>query len=144
MKRNGFTLVELLAVITIIALLFSIAALKMGNSSTKRKEEDYKNIVKLIEKNTGMLVSSDDEIYTKVTDKLIKKEDKCRISYRILVNNKLADEEEKNPVTGKNINLNSYIIVSVDDNYNLKYKFVNIDEEKNAEQPVSCLSLIHI
>ena len=86
-----------------------------------------------------MLVSSDDEIYTKVTDKLIKKEDKCRISYRILVNNKLADEEEKNPVTGKNINLNSYIIVSVDDNYNLKYKFVNIDEEKNAEQPVSCL-----
>lgn len=139
MKRNGFTLVELLAVITIIALLFSIAALKMGNSSTKRKEEDYKNIVKLIEKNTGMLVSSDDEIYTKVTDKLIKKEDKCRISYRILVNNKLADEEEKNPVTGKNINLNSYIIVSVDDNYNLKYKFVNIDEEKNAEQPVSCL-----
>ena len=41
MKRNGFTLVELLAVITIIALLFSIAALKMGNSSTKRKEEDY-------------------------------------------------------------------------------------------------------
>ena len=139
MKRNGFTLVELLAVITIIALLFSIAALKMGNSSTKRKEEDYKNIVKLIEKNTGMLVSSDDEIYTKVTDKLIKKEDKCRISYRILVNNKLADEEEKNPVTGKNINLNYYIIVSVDDNYNLKYKFVNIDEEKNAEQPVSCL-----
>ena len=139
MKRHGFTLVELLAVITIIALLFSIAALKMGNSSTKRKEEDYKNIVKLIEKNTGMLVSSDDEIYTKVTDKLIKKEDKCRISYRILVNNKLADEEEKNPVTGKNINLNSYIIVSVDDNYNLKYKFVNIDEEKNAEQPVSCL-----
>ena len=139
MKRNGFTLVELLAVITIIALLFSIAALKMGNSSTKRKEEDYKNIVKLIEKNTGMLVSSDDEIYTKVTDKLIKKEDKCRISYRILVNNKLADEEEKNPVTGKNINLNSYIIVSVDDNYNLKYKFVNIDEEQNAEQPVSCL-----
>ena len=139
MKRNGFTLVELLAVITIIALLFSIAALKMGNSSTKRKEEDYKNIVKLIAKNTGMLVSSDDEIYTKVTDKLIKKEDKCRISYRILVNNKLADEEEKNPVTGKNINLNSYIIVSVDDNYNLKYKFVNIDEEKNAEQPVSCL-----
>lgn len=139
MKRNGFTLVELLAVITIIALLFSITALKMGNSSTKRKEEDYKNIVKLIEKNTGMLVSSDDEIYTKVTDKLIKKEDKCRISYRTLVNNKLADEGEKNPVTGKNINLNSYIIVSVDDNYNLKYKFVNIDEEKNAEQPVSCL-----
>ena len=139
MKRNGFTLVELLAVITIIALLFSIAALKMGNSSTKRKEEDYKNIVKLIEKNTGMLVSSDDEIYTKVTDKLIKKEDKCRISYRILVNNKLADEEEKNPVTGKNINLNSYIIVSVDDNNNLKYKFVNIDEEKNSEQPFSCL-----
>ena len=61
------------------------------------------------------------------------------ISYQTLIDKDLVDEREKNPITDDYIDHNSYIIVSIDNNGELKYKFVNIDEEKNAEPPVSCL-----
>lgn len=139
MKKNGFTLVELLAVIVIIGLLSSITLTRVNKFSNERKQQDYNNMVKLVEKNTSMLVSSDDDIYKKVTDKLIVINSKCSISYQTLIDKDLVDEREKNPITDDYINHNSYVIVSIDDNGELKYKFVNIDEEKNTEPPVSCL-----
>lgn len=139
MKKNGFTLVELLAVIVIVGLLSSITLTRVNKFSNERKQQDYNNMVKLVEKNTSMLVSSDDDIYKKVTDKLININSKCSISYQTLIDKDLVDEREKNPITDDYINHNSYIIVSIDDNEELKYKFVNIDEEKNTEPPVSCL-----
>lgn len=139
MKRNGFTLVELLAVIVIIGLLSSITLTRVNKFSNERKKQDYNNMVKLVEKNTGMLVSSDDDIYKKVTNKLKNSNTKCSISYQTLIDKDLVDEREKNPITDDYIDHNSYIIVSIDNNGELKYKFVNIDEEKNAEPPVSCL-----
>lgn len=139
MKRNGFTLVELLAVIVIIGLLSSITLTRVNKFSNERKKQDYNNMVKLVENNTGMLVSSDDDIYKKVTDKLTDINPECSISYQTLIDKDLVDEREKNPITDDYIDHNSYIIVSIDNNGELKYKFVNIDEEKNAEQPVSCL-----
>lgn len=140
MKKNGFTLVELLAVIVIIGLLSSITLTRVNKFSSERKKQDYNNMVKLVEKNTSMLVSSDDDIYKKVTDKLTDINPKCSISYQTLIDKDLVDARERNPITDDYINHNSYVIVSVDDdNGELKYKFVNIDEEKNTEQPVSCL-----
>ena len=139
MKRNGFTLVELLAVIVIIGLLSSITLTRVNKFSNERKKQDYNNMVKLVEKNTGMLVSSDDDIYKKVTDKLTDINTECSISYQTLIDKDLVDEREKNPITDYYIDHNSYIIVSIDNNGELKYKFVNIDEDKNAEPPVSCL-----
>lgn len=139
MKKNGFTLVELLAVIVIVGLLSSITLTRVNKFSNERKQQDYNNMVKLVEKNTSMLVSSDDDIYKKVTDKLININSKCSISYQTLIDKDLVDARERNPITDDYINHNSYVIVSIDGNGELKYKFVNIDEEKNAEQPVSCL-----
>lgn len=139
MKKNGFTLVELLAVIVIVGLLSSITLTRVNKFSNERKQQDYNNMVKLVEKNTSMLVSSDDDIYKKVTDKLIDINSKCSISYQTLIDKNLVDEREKNPITDDYINHNSYVIVSIDGNGELKYKFVNIDEEKNTEPPVSCL-----
>lgn len=139
MKKNGFTLVELLAVIVIIGLLSSITLTRVNKFSSERKKQDYNNMVKLVEKNTGMLVSSDDDIYKKVTDKLTDINSKCSISYQTLIDKDLVDARERNPITDDYINHNSYIIVSIDDKGELKYKFVNIDEEKNTEQPDSCL-----
>lgn len=138
MKR-GFTVVELLAVIVIIALLSSITMLKINDSSTERRKQDYKNMVKLIEKNTSILISSDNEIYSKVTNNLVNSSDNCKIFYQVLIDNNLVDETEKNPITGDYINPESYTIVSIDNNYNLKYKFVNIDENTEDINIKNCL-----
>ncbi len=138
MKR-GFTVVELLAVIVIIALLSSITMLKINDSSIERRKQDYKNMVKLIEKNTSILISSDNEIYSKVTNNLVNSSDNCKIFYQVLIDNNLVDETEKNPITGDYINPESYTIVSIDNNYNLKYKFVNIDENTEDINIKNCL-----
>ena len=137
--ERGFTVVELLAVIVIIALLSSITMLKINDSSIERRKQDYKNMVKLIEKNTSILISSDNEIYSKVTNNLVNSSDNCKIFYQVLIDNNLVDETEKNPITGDYINPESYTIVSIDNNYNLKYKFVNIDENTEDINIKNCL-----
>lgn len=139
MNKRGFTLVELLAVIVIIGLLSSITLLKMNDSSRERKKQDYKNMVKLIEKNTSILISTNNEFYTKVTNNIINISDTCKISYQVLIDNNLVDETEKNPMTGDYINRESYVIISVDNNYKLEYKFINVDEDTEGKNIKDCL-----
>lgn len=140
MKKNGFTLVELLTVIVIIAIFASITVLKVSDTASKRKKQDYENMVKLIEKNTEMLVSTNSDIYINVIEKLDSEDDKCKILYQTLIDNDLVDASEKNPVTGKNINTESYIIVSTSTSGDLKYEFINVDDETVDTEIEECIS----
>lgn len=140
MKKRGFTLVELLAVIVILGIIISIVTINVNENSNKRKKLDYENMVKLIEKNTELLVSENEKIYTDVTNKLAKMDDKCIINYQVLIDNNLVDEAEKDPRNGKKISHNSYVIISINNNYDLEYKFVNIDDEGDNTSIEYCLS----
>lgn len=136
MKDRGFTLIELLAVLTILSIVIAIGAMNVTDVSKKRREEDYKNVVSMIEKNTELLLSENNDIYIEVTDKLTTLNSKCKITYQTLIDNKLIDETEKDPRTGEKINPESYIIISLDDDYDLMYKFININDENSNQESV--------
>lgn len=68
-KDKGFTLVELLAAIVIIAIITLLAVSGFGSITKKTKEQAYNNLVKLIEtkaaeytSNTGVLITNVDNL----------------------------------------------------------------------------------
>lgn len=135
-NKNGFTLMELMAVLAILGVIVSMTIINVQSVSTKRKKEDYDNLVKLIEKNTKLLISQDKNYYIKVNskityDKNLNKYTSCKIMYNELVENSLIDINQLNPKSGSKINEDSYVLVSVDNDYNLKYEFIDMDEAEN-------------
>lgn len=130
MKKRGFTLVELLAVIVILGIVLSMVTINVTKNSNDRKKLDYENMVKLIEKNTELLVSENSDVYTDVTNKLSGEIKTCKILYKTLIDNNLIDETEVDPRNGDKINPKSYIKVSFNSDYDLEYKFINIDDKE--------------
>ncbi len=127
--KKGFTLIEVLAVLAILGIILSMVLVNVNKVADRRKIKDYNNMVDLIEQNTKLLVSENNDIYESVTNKLTSVNSSCKITYKTLIDNKLIDEDEKNPITGKAINRNSYVKISVNSNYDFDYTFVNIDND---------------
>ncbi len=140
MRKKGFTLVELLAVIAILAIILGLVVVNVMYFSNNRREKDYNNIVSLIEKNADVLVNTDDEMYNAVNTKLIQINDACKIEYQRLETARLMDEGTINPKTGKPINKESYIKVILNENYDFGYTFVDKDEVPENEGIDLCLS----
>lgn len=62
MKKNGFTLVELLAVVVVLALIFAIAIPTITNLIDNSRAEAYNNSEKLILKSAKLYVASNQSI----------------------------------------------------------------------------------
>lgn len=133
MNRKGFTMVELLAVIVLLSVIFAIALISYNEVFKNRRENDYRNIVSMIEENTKVLVTTDFNISNKVDSLLVRENDdeekECKISYNLLIQKRLMDDETKDPRTGKIISTDSFIIVSLNENEELEYQFVNMDPD---------------
>ena len=131
--KKGFTLVELLAVIAILATILGMIVISVSYYSGKRKNKDYKNTEQLIKTNTNYS--------TKVDNKLQTQGDACKITYDVLINNNLMTDDTKNPVTGKNIDSRSYVKVSIDSSYDYNFEFVYVDDDKPASEILdNCLN----
>lgn len=140
MNKRGFTLVELLAVIAILAIILGLVVVNVVHFSNNRREKDYNNIVSIIEKNADVLVNTDDDMYDAVNNKLVQINDACKIEYQRLEDSKLMDEGTVNPLTGKSINKDSYIKVILNDEYEFEYTFIDKDKKTDNEAIDSCLS----
>lgn len=64
MNKNGFTLVELLSVIIILAIILVIAIPKLTSSLSESKENLYNSTIKEIERTASQYVSSHPELIT--------------------------------------------------------------------------------
>lgn len=134
--KKGFTLVELVAVITILSIILAMITIDANHYSNERKNKDYVNIVNLIQENTKILVNTNSSIEKQVNEKLSSEGiDSCKINYNLLIENNLMDEDTVNPNTNKIIDNNSYIQVSLNTTtYEYEYNFIYVDEE-NDENP---------
>ena len=139
MNKKGFTLIELLAVIAILAIILGLVVVNVVHFSNNRREKDYNNIVSLIEKNTDILVNTNDEMYNALNNKLKEIDNECKIEYQRLEDSKLMNIGTINPKTGNPINKESYIKVKLTDEYNFEYTFVDKDAETDNEAIDSCL-----
>lgn len=133
MKEKGFTLVELLTVFAILSIILGMVVVNVNNYSSKQREKDYENLVKIIEENAKVLVNKNEDLFVGVTNNASSKVidvngntlNGCKFSYDLLVDNKLMDEDTVNPVDNKAFYNNNYsIITTLSDkgtyNYELK------------------------
>ena len=133
MKEKGFTIVELLTVFAILSIILGMVVVNVNNYSSKQREKDYENLVKIIEENAKVLVNKNEDLFVGVTNNASSKVidvngntlNGCKFSYDLLVDNKLMDEDTVNPVDNKAFYNNNYsIIATLSDkgtyNYELK------------------------
>lgn len=146
MNKKGFTLIETLASITIMAVLLIVVAPIVTNTTAQVKEQNYKNLKNtIIETTINYITTSSEDKYSLDT---IKPQDKdctsgeCKVEYTlgpdildksIYITNEKNSEGELtvyNPITGKGIR-NKKIIICYDTNtYSLKGVFKEDNEKE--------------
>ena len=125
MKKNGFTLVELLAVIMMLSLLVLIVLPSIFNS-IENSSNDVDNVTKeMIYKAASLYVTNNEKEYSKNTDYTY-----C-LPLTILINEGYLAEDLK--LSNKNIKNKKEVKIT----YNRGYNYDLVDEcvEEKAEQP---------
>ena len=115
--KKGFTLAELIGVITILALICLLVMPNILSEINKNKTELSESVKKMIYSSTELYISNNKQIYPKYNGYIY-----C-IQIDDLVENDLLDSNLKDPVTNNNISTDDYIKVSVNNTYN--YEIVN-------------------
>ena len=117
MKKNGFTLVELIGVLVILGLIatFSVPALTktMKDSSEKQYNEYLKNITLAAE-----------NYFHSETDRTLN--DKYFIKIKTLYDSGYL-KKEKNPKTNEDTNENSTVMISKNEDGTEKYELLELD-----------------
>ena len=116
MNKKGFTIVELLVTITLLAIISTIAAISITSFINKNKENNYE-----ILKNTILEASKEyvaDNRYGDIEPS---------ITAQYLLDNHYITSGLTDPKTGKNIDLNSVIITITYQNKNYTYEIKQED-----------------
>ena len=116
MNKKGFTIVELLVTITLLAIISTIAAISITSFINKNKENNYE-----ILKNTILEASKE-----YVTDNRYGNIDSS-ITAQYLLDNHYITSGLTDPKTGKNIDLNSVIITITYQNKKYTYEIKQED-----------------
>lgn len=116
MNKKGFTIVELLVTITLLAIISTIAAISITSFINKNKENNYE-----ILKNTILEASKE-----YVTDNRYGNIDSS-ITAQYLLDNHYITSGLTDPKTGKNIDLSSVIITITYQNKNYTYEIKQED-----------------
>lgn len=112
-KRNGFTLIELIATIALMVLMGAIIVNNLNSLFSSREEEDVSDFKELLESAACTYIDlSDPQIKQK---KESCKTSGCTVTTSILITNSLLDEDLKNPMTGEKITGSEVIKISYPD-----------------------------
>lgn len=116
MNKKGFTIVELLVTITLLAIISTIAVVSITSFINKTKENNYE-----ILKNTVLEASKEyvaDNRYGNI---------ESSITAQYLLDNHYITSRLTDPKTGKNIDLNSVVITITYQNKNYTYEIKQED-----------------
>lgn len=116
MNKKGFTIVELLVTITLLAIISTISVISITSFINKNKENNYE-----ILKNTILQASKE-----YVTDNRYGNIDSS-ITAQYLLDNHYITSGLTDPKTGKNIDLNSVVITITYQNKNYTYEIKQED-----------------
>ncbi len=109
-KRNGFTLIELIATVALMVLMGLIIANNLNSLFSNREDEDVNDFKELLENAACTYIDlSDPQIKQK---KEVCKASGCTVTTSVLITNSLLDEELKNPLTGEAITGSEIIKIS--------------------------------
>ncbi len=104
MKKNGFTLVELIATIAIIALIGLVISTNMLGMFSQEEDKDLEDFQRRIEEAACM--------YVEVV-KRTQCSNGCTINIDELINNGYVDQDIKDPSTGETVKGNNKYNVTV-------------------------------
>ena len=139
MKKKGFTLVELLAVIALLSLITGIVVIYAMDLFNTRSEIDYENIKKIVIENTKTMIEENpqfaDSIDANIRDNSGDSR-ACIIDYQTLVDKRLIDSDIINPKTNKT--LSGHIIVRISSEYKYLFDFKETLEYEEEQLP-NCL-----
>lgn len=129
MRKKGFTLVEVLAVLVIMGVLMAITIPSIINSLDKKKNREYEKIVEEIESSAKLYVTQNESV-----QQFLNQSGSINISYNTLVSEGLINGNEIDPLTDEKWNENAYVKVSKDGS-TLKAEYI-----KNAYVPTIVIS----
>ena len=149
MKRNGFTLVEILTVLVILGIILTLAVPSVLNMRDRMSERGYKGKVELIEKTAKSYAENNsnrikEELGNKCTsnydDNCICQNNRCFYVYKISLQ-KLIDLGEyksesnventckvANPIDNSKCMENGCITININSNHRSATATYNIDE----------------
>ncbi|MDD4036533.1 MAG: prepilin-type N-terminal cleavage/methylation domain-containing protein [Bacilli bacterium] len=123
-KKRGLTLVELLAVIVVLAILLTIALPNFFNIISKTRRDLYDRQKQLIEDTTSKYVLLNEAILNEV----LNKGDSVYITVGHLMNESLLDRNLKDPRTNEDIVANNKILITNLGDSRYKYEYIGEGE----------------
>lgn len=123
MKKRGFTLVEMLAVVIILGVILLVAIPQIQNQLANKKESVHEATLEMIYNATEDFTSADPSTFQKVYNDEADRSAYC-ITLQDLVDAGKLEAPIKNYKNGKELNL-SYIVKAVTNQYNeFEYTFI--------------------
>ena len=125
-RKNGFTLVELIAIILILSIILTVSFTSLSKTIENSNNQEYQTLINNIEMATENYVNLPG-IYREVDEKL-KNGGSYEVNITDLISAGIIDEMPINPKSKKRME-NGKIIVSKNSNNELMYK-VEIEWKK--------------
>ena len=125
-RKNGFTLVELIAIILILSIILTVSFTSLSKTIENSNNQEYQTLINNIEMATENYVNLPG-IYREVDEKL-KNGGSYEVNITDLISAGIIDETPINPKSKKRME-SGKIIVSKNSNNELMYK-VEIEWEK--------------
>lgn len=115
MKNKGFTLIELIVTITLLAIISITIGVSVSNMLANQKEKEAENMKETIEKAACVYVDTVNESLTEV-------------SLKTLIDEGLIDKDLVNPITKESLDINSKVNINIVDNEkNCTYDFPGLN-----------------
>src|SRR5574344_1845978 len=119
MKKNGFTLIELIISIALISLIGISIGITLNKSFKKNQNNEYKDFISKVESSANTYASSD----TNIINQLETNKGFIDIKASDLINSGILSTDLVNPNTGSKITGEEIIRITLDDNGTLKFEF---------------------
>lgn len=142
MKKNGFTLIELIGIIAIISLIGLVTIPQMMSSMTKGNEEKISQFKKDMESAAQSYVENnwnESDFKNKIIIDISNEQKYC-IPLSDLIDNDYVDKFEIDPTTNTPLNDASgkYVMIEniskVESKYNFSYTYVNVNDANDSSK----------
>lgn len=119
MNKKGFTLIEILIVISLLAIITTSSFIAFRSVNENSKNNDYTRIVEEFKTTAEVYVDKNEELRKNIYNKEINYYD---VTLNMLLKDGLIENDIVNPKTNKKFNYDSYIRISY--NNGLKKEFI--------------------
>ena len=111
MTKNGFTLVEIIAVLVIMSILLTLTVPAVLNNVDRKKRSEHDSIIEEIETSAKLYINQNKDVAA-----YISSAGEININYQTLVSEGLVKANQIDPLTNEQWTSESYVNVKYQDN----------------------------